>query len=103
MEQIDIEKRLGNIDQKLDGIQQLMIDTALQQKDIDMLKEEVKDLKAEQKELKETVAILKNRPTKDKADKWNTIEKWLFAGVLSFLSGCVIYIIKNGMVGNVVD
>ena len=67
-----------------------------------LLKEEVKDLKAEQKELKETVAILKNRPTKDKADKWNTIEKWLFAGVLSFLSGSVIYIIKNGMVKNVV-
>lgn len=102
MEQIDIEKRLGNIDQKLDGIQQLMIDTALQQKDIDILKEEVKNLKVEQEKLKETVTILKNRPAKDKANKWNTIEKWLFTGVLSLLSGSVIYIIKKVLAGNVV-
>lgn len=102
MEQIDIEKRLDNIDHKLDGIQQLMIDTALQQKDIDLLKEEVKQLKAEQEKLKETVANLKNQPTKDKADKWTTIEKWLFTGVLAFLGGCIIYIIKNGLVGNVI-
>lgn len=103
MEQIEIEKRLDSIDHKLDGIQQLMIDTALQQKDIDLLKDEVKQLKAEQEKLKETVANLKGQPNKDKADKWNIIEKWLFAGVLTFLGSCIVYIIKNGLVRNVIQ
>lgn len=103
MEQIEIEKRLDSIDHKLDGIQQLMIDTALQQKDIDLLKEEVKQLKAEQERLKETVAGLKGQPNKDKADKWNIIEKWIFTGVLTFLGGCIVFIIKNGLTRNVIQ
>ena len=103
MEQIEIEKRLDNIDHKLDGIQQLMIDTALQQKDIDLLKDEVKQLKSEQEKIKGTVASLKGQSNKDKAAKWNTIEKWLFAGVLTFLGSCIVYIIKNGLTRNVIQ
>lgn len=103
MENEDLEKRLDNIDNKLDGIQQLMIDTALQQKDIDLLKEEVRQLKSEQNRLRETVAELRVQPTKSKADKWNTIEKWMFAGMLTFFGGCIVYIIKNGLAGNVID
>ena len=97
----DIEKRLDKIDNQLNDIQQLMLDTALQQKDIDLLKEEVKELKAEQTKLKSTVSALKQQPTKDKADKWALIEKGIFHGILTFLAGCVVYLIKTGAIANV--
>lgn len=103
MNELDIEKRLDKIDSQLDDIQQLMLNNALQQKDIDSLKEEVKELKEEQKELKSNIAELKLRPTKAKADKWAIIEKGIFHGILTFLAACVIYIIKTGATGNVID
>lgn len=77
-----IEKKLDKIDKQLDTIHTLMLDTALQQKDIDQLKEKVKKLEEEQSALKSEVEGLKNKDNRKKAQVFDSVLKYIGTAIL---------------------
>lgn len=86
MNEIELEKKLEKIDNKLDSINTYILQTALQQKDIENLKEELTELKLEQKEIKAQLETIKNQPTKEKAKVFDSIAKYIGTAILGAVS-----------------
>ena len=80
-----INYRLSNIEKTLAELKDVVIETKLQQKDID-------DLKAREDEILNAVnchdqrlRILENRPTQERANRWTTITDTIFKLVTTAL------------------
>lgn len=80
-----INYRLSNIEKTLAELKDVVIETKLQQKDID-------DLKSKEDEILNAVnchdqrlRILENRPTQERANRWTTITDTIFKLVTTAL------------------
>lgn len=76
-----IEYRLISIEETLKELKEVMIKTALQQKDIDGLKNKTEDIA-------ERIKVLELQPYKEKSNKWefiiNTAFKFLITGLCAY-------------------
>ena len=73
----------------------------MQERDIRELKAEVNLLKNSQVLLKSEINDLKIRDERNKSRKWDKIEQWILNGILAFITGCIVYIVKNGKIGEI--
>ena len=83
-----IEYRLTAIEETLKELKEVIIKTALQQKDIDSLKNKTEDIA-------ERIKVLELQPYKEKSNKWefilNTAFKFLITGI------CIYFFTQIGI------
>ena len=100
-----IVKKVDIIDSKIDSINSAILKLEnradMQERDIRELKAEVNLLKNSQVLLKSEINDLKIRDERNKSRKWDKIEQWLLNGILAFIAGCIVYIVKNGKIGEI--
>lgn len=100
-----IVKKVDIIDNKIDVVNSAILKLEnradMQEKDIRELKAEINLLKNSQVLLKSEINDLKSREEKNKSKKWDKLEQWLLNGVLAFVAGCIVYIIKNGKISEI--
>ena len=90
-----IEYRLTAIEETLKELKDVMIKTALQQKDIDSLKNKTEDITDDLNSMDKRIKVLELQPYKEKSNKWefilNTAFKFLITGV------CIYFFTQIGI------
>lgn len=83
-----IEYRLTAIEETLKELKEVMIKTALQQKDIDSLKNKTEDITDDLNSLDKRIKVLELQPYKEKSNRWefiiNTAFKFLITGLVVY-------------------
>lgn len=90
-----INYRLSNIEKTLAELKDVVIETKLQQKDIDDLKNKKDEILRAVNAHDQRLRVLENRPSVEKANRWTTVTDTVFKLVLTALVSYVL--IKVGL------
>lgn len=90
-----INYRLSNIEKTLAELKDVVIETKLQQKDIDDLKSKEDEILNAVNHHDQRLRVLENRPSIEKANRWTTVTDTVFKLVLTALVSYVL--IKVGL------
>lgn len=90
-----INYRLSNIEKTLAELKDVVIETKLQQKDIDDLKNKEDEILRAVNTHDQRLRVLENRPSIEKANRWTTVTDTVFKLVLTALVSYVL--IKVGL------
>lgn len=90
-----INYRLSNIEKTLAELKDVVIETKLQQKDIDDLKSKEDEILNAVNHHDQRIRALENRPTQEKANRWTTITDTVFKMVITAVFAFVL--IKVGL------
>lgn len=90
-----INYRLSNIEKTLAELKDVVIETKLQQKDIDDLKNKEDEILRAVNVHDQRLRVLENRPSIEKANRWTTVTDTVFKLVLTALVSYVL--IKVGL------
>ena len=90
-----INYRLSNIEKTLAELKDVVIETKLQQKDIDDLKNKEDEILRAVNAHDQWLRVLENRPSIEKANRWTTVTDTVFKLVLTALVSYVL--IKVGL------
>lgn len=90
-----INYRLSNIEKTLAELKDVVIETKLQQKDIDDLKSKEDEILNAVNHHDQRIRVLENRPTQEKANRWTTITDTVFKMVITAVFAFIL--IKVGL------
>lgn len=87
--------RLSTIEEQLKDLKKLMIDSAIQQKDMQTMEQRVSHLESNEQEIFHRLNQLEIRPEQDSARRWNYVVDYIFKAIVSF--GVVLLLCKVGL------
>lgn len=83
----NLETQMSNVSGKLDKLTELIQQMKLEDRDTDnrlkSVEKDVLELKSEQKIIKETLTEIKQKPVKDKAERWQQIIDYTFKSLMA--------------------
>lgn len=78
-----IEYRLTSIEEKLDEMKNLLIESQIHARDIDYLKRKVKELESNQNTQEERMRKVEEAPAIHKAERWQQVLDFVFKSMMT--------------------